>query len=1098
MSNIKIVKRKKFHIVLKGFGEDLHAAQDKYRVGAFLEAFDIYEQLAAAYPDYAIEVLAEAYDCFRNLCLKDRYSLYQSRLFDFHIKPTDRVLDIGSGHLPFPLATHLADIALDNNSYGRANTPFKHIEGKPVFECDIENMPFGDKQFDFIYCSHVLEHAGDPRKACREIMRVARRGYIETPSRGKDIFLNSAKKSNHAWWVESIKDSLIFTEYMPEEIEGMQCSILMKMHCAPETIREKAFSALIYLKPHLVNTMFYWEDAFTCEVRRTSKDKGPDTDTNVISAIPSERKGAQRLKFMQVHTFYKQYLDAFYGRSGHPALGSYSRQLDAFIHDGFSAIHLFAPYMKERGYESQLIIANDLYLQQEWMKENKFRLGKSENPVHEILKCQIETIKPDVLYLSDPITFDSRFIRKLSWRPSLILGWRASNIPENTDWSEFDVMLSSLSGLRRIALELGARAVEDFYPGYPEWIINHINGISPSFDVVFSGQWTDRHTVRNHYLQKIAVAATGEQPFSCGLYLSGQMQNVPPEVARYQIEGQFGIAMHRALRTGRITVDARGTLETTSFGDKKKIDLAGKETGNMRIFEATGSGVFLLAEHYENLEKYFEPGIEIETFHDEYELIEKIRYYLNHPLERDSIARRGLERCLRQHSMTERAYALDGIIRKHLRLKSYSKRNPEAIIEKGNLPLENNCPESAAYCRGASNSIAQALEFLNAYDNDAALRIIDRALGENPKMTGLHYGRAIALARLGRTVEAAEALKLLLSESPQHEKACTLLEEIAADPTTNLIKEADTAFHSKEFHRAFKLINKAKSMKHQAQDIDYIRAKCFLELNEPGAAREALKEELRYHPSNDKAKMLLDRIRSEHTEMASVKIRSAEFQELYQIVMPYTMLSEDRLYSLFAIAKRVCLKNISGNIVECGVAAGGSTALLAAVVRKYSRIPRKIYAFDSFQGMPEPTERDRHHGRTAEESGWGEGTCSAREDSLMEICRKLNVQDLVIPVKGYFEKTLPASQVEIGAIALLHMDGDWYESTRSVLNCLYSSIQRDGFIQVDDYGFWEGCRDAVHEFEMRHGIKFGMNKIDGTGVWFVKPEGHASYEIETA
>jgi predicted O-methyltransferase YrrM len=70
----------------------------------------------------------------------------------------------------------------------------------------------------------------------------------------------------------------------------------------------------------------------------------------------------------------------------------------------------------------------------------------------------------------------------------------------------------------------------------------------------------------------------------------------------------------------------------------------------------------------------------------------------------------------------------------------------------------------------------------------------------------------------------------------------------------------------------------------------------------------------------------------------------------------------------------------------------------------------------------------------------------------------------------------------------LHMDGDWYESTKAILNNLYDHVVNDGFVQVDDYGYWEGCRKAIHEFESLRKIKFDINNIDGTGVWFQRPD----------
>jgi FkbM family methyltransferase len=257
--------------------ESLEYARKCFGDGKFNEAFDLYEQLSMAYPEDSIDVLAETYDQYQLLPNKDRFSLYQSRRYNFGIKPTDKVLDIGSGHLPFPLATCLSDISVDDNSYGRAGVPFKHIDGKTVYECNVEKLPFADKEFDFVYCSHALEHVANPKKACEEIMRVGKRGYIETPKKAKDLWLNNVKVSNHKWAIEKENNTLIFKQYTPEESEGLGCNVLLEMHCNPKTKREKAFSALIYLKPELFNTMLLWENSFKYQVNHV-KD-APDYST---------------------------------------------------------------------------------------------------------------------------------------------------------------------------------------------------------------------------------------------------------------------------------------------------------------------------------------------------------------------------------------------------------------------------------------------------------------------------------------------------------------------------------------------------------------------------------------------------------------------------------------------------------------------------------------------------------------------------------------------------------------------------------------------------------------------------------------------------
>jgi cephalosporin hydroxylase/glycosyltransferase involved in cell wall biosynthesis len=213
-----------------------------------------------------------------------------------------------------------------------------------------------------------------------------------------------------------------------------------------------------------------------------------------------------------------------------------------------------------------------------------------------------------------------------------------------------------------------------------------------------------------------------------------------------------------------------------------------------------------------------------------------------------------------------------------------------------------------------------------------------------------------------------------------------------------------------------------------------------------------------------------------------------EFREIRTQVRPFTLLSEARLYSLYAITKQICLEDVIGNFVECGTFKGGAAALMASVIKRYSQRPRKLYAFDTFDGMPEPSEIDRHQGIHANDTLYGVGTLKAPiAENLNRIAEHLGVTEIIEPVQGLFADTLPIFRDKIGAIALLHADGDWYESTMDILNNLYESVVVGGLIQVDDYGHWEGCRAAIHDFERVRDLEFNLEKIDYTGVRFLKP-----------
>ena len=419
-------------------------------------------------------------------------------------------------------------------------------------------------------------------------------------------------------------------------------------------------------------------------------------------------------------------------------------------------------------------------------------------------------------------------------------------------------------------------------------------------------------------------------------------------------------------------------------------------------------------------------------------------------------------------------------------------KRTSSTYSKALLLKEVNRTEIAANTtnNGEIQKCFRAVNALNSNQNENALSFFDEIAHVKNNVPSIDYGRALALARLGYIENSIKTLARLISNEPNHRKANLLLEELNTSQIEFFTKRANKLLNSNQVASAFRFLNQAKAFKKPTFNLDYLRAICALRFNRILESREFLNEELRYFPQNQEAQDLLNRIEgsiAQHPHLTTGQIHDSEFQKMRELVRSHTMLSEARLYSLFSLVKRVCIEDIPGNIVECGVAGGGSTALMAMAIERYTQRPRLLYAFDSFEGMPSPSERDKASGVPANATGWGTGTCASPEEKVQEVLVQLGVRDIVQTVKGDFQDTLPKMRQEIGSIALLHMDGDWYESTKAILNNYYDLVVSKGFIQADDYGHWEGCREAIHEFEQQRQLEFELHFIDYSGVWYPIP-----------
>ena len=180
--------------------------------------------------------------------------------------------------------------------------------------------------------------------------------------------------------------------------------------------------------------------------------------------------------------------------------------------------------------------------------------------------------------------------------------------------------------------------------------------------------------------------------------------------------------------------------------------------------------------------------------------------------------------------------------------------------------------------------------------------------------------------------------------------------------------------------------------------------------------------------------------------------------------------------------------NVMGDMVECGTWRGGcGLAMLLAQREAFGRVERKVHFFDSFEGLPLADQRD---GPAALK--WQASTkhnCKASWTEIEEMLAKFNFKSTEFAIwPGWFISTLPKFLTSTEQkIALLRLDGDWYDSTETCLRLLEPRVDERGTVIVDDYYAWDGCARAVHDYLSENDLPYRIKSlVNNTGAYFIK------------
>ncbi|RKE40038.1 macrocin-O-methyltransferase TylF [Paraburkholderia sp. BL23I1N1] len=199
-----------------------------------------------------------------------------------------------------------------------------------------------------------------------------------------------------------------------------------------------------------------------------------------------------------------------------------------------------------------------------------------------------------------------------------------------------------------------------------------------------------------------------------------------------------------------------------------------------------------------------------------------------------------------------------------------------------------------------------------------------------------------------------------------------------------------------------------------------------------------------------------------------------------------TMCDDVLLDNVVELARAVIDERVPGDFIETGVWRGGVTILMRAALTAFGGSGRNVWVADSFEGLPAPDPatdlRDAiwHHLMRA--VGLLRSDLAAVRDAF---ARAGLLDRRVRFLPGWFAETLPGAP--IARLALMRLDGDWYESTRVALDALYPRLSPGGFVIVDDYGLPTGCARAVDEYRAMHRIDAPLTRVNGQAVYWRKP-----------
>jgi O-methyltransferase len=201
-------------------------------------------------------------------------------------------------------------------------------------------------------------------------------------------------------------------------------------------------------------------------------------------------------------------------------------------------------------------------------------------------------------------------------------------------------------------------------------------------------------------------------------------------------------------------------------------------------------------------------------------------------------------------------------------------------------------------------------------------------------------------------------------------------------------------------------------------------------------------------------------------------------------------------WEMYKAIEYIVRNNIPGDLVECGVWNGGSILLMALALQHFGDTSRKIYLYDTFEGMPAPQDVDRNWDgvpalptweakKISDPNGpnWGFG---GTVEMVQEVVYSSGYpRENFMFVKGMVEDTLPDQMPQ--EVSLLRLDTDFYSSTYHELVHLYPALTPGGVLIIDDYGYFQGARIATDQYLEEQKLPLFLSRVTQSVRLAIKP-----------